>query len=701
MSDLYIFETCREINNLLNKNAETEARNSLIKLLDHHETNEIEYSPLVNHLIRETGLYPYIDVNTSDWQERVIFDAFKVDIGSEEPVTLHREQSAILKKLIDGESLAISAPTSFGKSFVIDSFISVCRPKNVVIVVPTIALTDEIRRRIYPKFGREYKIITTSETELSEKNIFVFPQERAIGYADKLDIIDLLVVDEFYKASKDHDADRAPSLVRAILKLGEKAKQKYFLAPNVSSLKSNPFTRNMEFIKLDFNTVFLEKHELYKNIKGDESKKSEALLEILGDNKKKTLIYAGTHSQINNVANLIASEHKQQASKLLESFARWLTVNYDKNWILVHLVSRGTGIHTGQLHRSLSQIQVKLFEVENGLSNIISTSSIIEGVNTSAENVVIWRNRIGNAKLKDFTYRNIIGRGGRMFKHFIGQIYILEEPPPETENQLILEFPEEILGDINESKFGDDLTEEQINYISDYKKDMHALMGQRQYEALINNNSFQSSDSNLIKDIAIEMKYRPESWNGLNFLNSENADNWDSSLYKLLNLQPGNWDIKYSKFVEFVKAISRNWTHSIPELLSELDELDITIEQFFNLERNVTFKLSALVSDVNVLHNQLIPDSSLDLSKFIFNISHAFLPSSVYQLEEFGLPRMISKKIHQAGLIDFTDLAMTLDKAIERLNSLGLVRILVEVKELSDFDHYLLKHFYEGIDIDR
>ena len=93
---------------------------------------------------------------------------------------------------------------------------------------------------------------------------------------------------------------------------------------------------------------------------------------------------------------------------------------------------------------------------------MISTSSIIEGVNTSAENVIIWKNRKGNAKLDDFTYKNIIGRSGRMFKHFIGKIYILEEPPLESNTQLDIPFPEEILGDLGDTKYESLLTKEQI-----------------------------------------------------------------------------------------------------------------------------------------------------------------------------------------------------------------------------------------------
>src|SRR5690606_41949144 len=108
-----IFETCHIINEFLLEHKEVQARNELIKLLDYHERNEIEYSPLVNHLIRETGLYPYLNTDTANWEDRFVYEAFKVDIGNEK-ATLHREQSSLLKRLVNGESIAVSAPTSFG-----------------------------------------------------------------------------------------------------------------------------------------------------------------------------------------------------------------------------------------------------------------------------------------------------------------------------------------------------------------------------------------------------------------------------------------------------------------------------------------------------------------------------------------------------------------------------------------------------------
>ena len=154
-----VFESCHQINELLVNNDENEARQELIKLLDFHKQNELDYSSLVNHLIRQTGLYPYLQIEQANWGERYVYELFKADVGFDEPITLHREQSLLLKKLVKGKNIAVSAPTSFGKSFVIDAFIKIKKPKNVVIIVPTIALTDETRRRIHKKFAHEYKIL--------------------------------------------------------------------------------------------------------------------------------------------------------------------------------------------------------------------------------------------------------------------------------------------------------------------------------------------------------------------------------------------------------------------------------------------------------------------------------------------------------------------------------------------------------------
>lgn len=694
-----IFETCRTINDYNGAGNHLLARDELIKLLDYHSRNKIPYSQLVNHLIRETGLYPYLHLDTSSWQDRYAYNAFRVDVGRKVE-TLHREQSSLLKRLLSGDNIAVSARTSFGKSFIIDAFIAIKKPSNVVIIVPTLALTDETRRRLYRKFSNEYKIITTSEVDLGEKNIFIFPQERAISYVDSLKSIDILIIDEFYKASVLFDKGRAPALLRAIMKLGGKAKQKYFLAPNISSIKDNAFTKDMAFQDMmDFHTVYLEKHELYKEIRGDEPKKSDALLSILRNSETKSLIYAGTYSQIEKVSNLLIANMSISSTPLLEYFIAWLTTNYDANWNLINLAKRRAGIHNGRLHRSLSQLQIRLFEEKEGFDKIISTSSIIEGVNTSAENVIVWRNRNGQSKLNDFTYRNIIGRGGRMFKHFVGQIYLLEAPPDEVATQLEIPIPDEILGEIEEGTYDAALTKNQVEKLISFKKEMSELLGPKQYATLLKSNVLQLSNSEVLRAVARDMKNNSAEWNGLAYLNSDDPQAWDRLLYKLISLEPGNWDTEYSKFVAFIKVLTGNWTKTIPQLLEELDEYDIDINTFFTLERGVTFKFSALANDANQLQ-KIILDNKYDISYFVSRLSHAFLPSVVFQLEEYGLPRMISKKLHSSGIIDFNSDQLTIHDVISSFVRIGKAEVFSRCS-WDPFEKYILNYFYQGISLEK
>jgi hypothetical protein len=691
-----VFSACTTINDLINSGLESAARSALIELLDWHLQNHVEYTPLVNNFTRILGLYPYLDTRTSRWEDAFVFETFTVDAGEALPVVLHREQSRVLRRLLEGESLALSAPTSFGKSFIIDSFVNLTSPKTVLIIVPTLALADETRRRLIRKFGSEYRVITSVESGDVEGNaIYIFPQERALSYVERIGTIDLLVVDEFYKASASYDRERSAALIRAILAFGPRAKQKYFLAPNIASLSANPFTEGMDFLKIDFNTVVLRSHPMYEAIGKDFHKKAAALLEVLRRRSEKTLVYVGTYSGISEVVSIVLDEMPRiEASMLLDDFEEWLIENYGGGWDLPAIVSRGFGIHNGQLHRPLSQIQVRVFEEDAGIHGLISTSSIIEGVNTCAQNVVLWKNKNGAQKLSDFEYRNIIGRSGRMFRHFIGQVYVLEKPPEETNVQLDLELQDSLLGlpDVQNSEYA--FSDKQWSGVESYNRELRKVSGVS-FDAL-RALKLQTSDSSLILRIATDLIENRNHWAGIAYLNSDSPEDWNYTLFKILELGGGVWDTSYTKFVNFIKLYSTNWRVGINELRNSLAEHDLGIEQMFKLERNLSYKFSALLGDLNTIGRALDPEA-VDVSSFVFKASNAFLPSVVYGLEEYGLPRMISRKIQNAGLLNLEDSELTLDGAI-----IELVRLRDEINYRGlpgglPFDKYILDYFYQGI----
>lgn len=695
MLNTEIFEECAQINVLIENSNKAEARSMVINLLDKLRRDGNGYTPLINHVIREVGLFPYIDPKTALWEDQVVVEAFKANVGDEAPVTLHSAQSHVLKRLLLGENIAISAPTSFGKSFIVDAFISIRQPENVVMIVPTIALTDETRRRIEHKFSHKYKIITTTDATIAERNIFIFPQERSFAYLDKLEKIDMLIVDEFYKASSMFDDDRSSSLLSAIIELGRISRQKYYLAPNIHKIADNVFTQGMQFMRLtDFKTVITKAAKIYEKRRNDENVdefKKNYLVNILQNNTSKTLVYAGSYNNINKVSTILADNLPYKETSLLRDFNDWVKVNYGDSFSLCQLSERGIGIHNGKMHRSLSQIQVKLFEYTEGLDTIISTSSIIEGVNTQAEQVIVWSNKNGSHKFDYFTYRNIIGRAGRMFKYFVGKVYLLEEPPIQENTTLTIDFPDEVAESLNSEDPGIEINQEQNNHIKEYEEFMMNALGAENFRQIRKLSIFKSCDPRILKSLIEKLKANPNWPRGYAALAATNTYNWREPVLDVVSLLGDNM----ARLIKIaIWKMPDNWTRSIAEVYSELS--DISYEDLFSAERYLSYNLCSTLSVINILKKSFDPTSP-DISLFIGRAANAFLPKLVYQLEEYGLPRMISRKIQDSGLINLEDDSVEISEIIKQFNNIGREKFIQGLNNLLPFDKFIINYFYDGI----
>lgn len=694
-----IFESCQRASGFLAQGQEKAARNTLILLLDYLSKSGDPYPELLNQMLREAGLYPYMQPSTSSWDQRFLISVFASQTGlsPKNKLTLHREQSRVLRLLLEGKSVSVSAPTSFGKSLIIDAFIAESKPNTVMIIVPTIALMDEMRRRLSRGFGSLYQIVTTTDATPKDRTIYVFPQERALSYVGKINNLDLLIIDEFYKISSTHDKERSSALYKAALKFSPLSRQRYFLSPNISRLHDNPITDGMQFVELlNFNTVYLREHNLHRGIKRDASKKFSALQEIFSGAPGNTLIYAGSYKEIDKISTWFRKVRPLNPSGLHFEFAKWLAANYSRDWHLPHLAARNVGVHNGRMHRCLSQLQVKLFELkEGGLDVLASTSSIIEGVNTSAQTVVVWNNKNGGRNLSSFSYKNIIGRGGRMFKHFVGDIYILEKPPEDKDTQLEIEFPESILGGLDAEKDKDFLSDGQVARIVHYDAEMEGLLGPERYRKVKSEGLLSDSDANFLLNLARSMKNQPSDWNGFSYLNSNRPGEWDATIYRVLRLKPGAWEGAHTDTVRFLHVLSQNWSLDMRSILQRASAIDVDVEKFFQLERVISYKLSSLISDANVLY-QCIIDDRVDVSPFATRLGHAFLPKLVYQLEEIGLPRVISRKIHKSKVFNMEASDIPFSTACRELSMIGVDRIS-EAIGASSFEKFILEYFVEGV----
>ena len=178
---------------------EPRVQSLLIRALEYRE-DFVAYYTLPNALLRETGLYPYADPNELSARDRLAFEFHRAEGKlADSGMVFHRVQAQVYWRLLEGENVILSAPTSFGKSAIIDAVIDSGKYRRIAIVVPTIALIDETRRRL-SRFSEKYKIVTHSSqpADLVRGTIYVLTQERVIERED-LDYLDLFVIDEFYK----------------------------------------------------------------------------------------------------------------------------------------------------------------------------------------------------------------------------------------------------------------------------------------------------------------------------------------------------------------------------------------------------------------------------------------------------------------------------------------------------------------------
>lgn len=407
-----------------------EPRELVIRALEHGDLFS-DLDGMLDSLVHRVGLFPYAAPDHLGAIERLGYEAHRpMDLTLDgRSIVFHRDQAAVYRDLMDGKSLVLSAPTSFGKSLVVDALIASGRYDLVVMIVPTIALVDETRRRLN-RFRSTHKIVTHPDQTLGEKSILVMTQERAIERND-ITRIDLLIIDEFYKLDppKDQDADRASALNHAFYKLRKISRQTYLLGPNIDGVEDEVEEKlGFTFRKTDFNTVVSEVHL----IKPRPSKKA-AFLKLVKGLREPTLIYCKSPKQANDVVRLLAESDITADSPSLHAVADWVAATYHPEWSLVSAMRRGVGLHHGRVPRALAQFMVANFD-DSKLRFLVCTSSLIEGVNTAAKNVIVYENRIGKPRLDYFTFRNIQGRAARMRRHFIGQVYVFDEPPEKTED---------------------------------------------------------------------------------------------------------------------------------------------------------------------------------------------------------------------------------------------------------------------------
>lgn len=589
-------------------------------------------------LARATGLWNYIDRDNAAVPDLILAEA--VTARELDDITLHREQIEALNVLLSGRNLILSAPTSFGKSVLIDALLTTGRYGRVAIVLPTIALMDEFRRRMTKRFGDAFQLVMHASEEVqSDRVIFLGTQERLINRAD-LGYLDLTVVDEFYKLDPSRLDDRSLTLNAAVYKLLGRSNQFFFLGPNIDGVRFKEGSRwRFEFLQTRYSTVAVDTFDLSHA----DDKQSRLIDEASRKENWPALVFISSPDKANRLAETITEQHTfSEDGRGLE---KWLINNVGRHNLLASSVAAGVGIHHGRIPRAIASHIVRLFNAKK-LPVLICTSTLIEGVNTAARSVLIFDKKIDRADYDFFTFSNIRGRAGRLGQHHVGQVFLFNEPPAqevmEVEPPLFADFddvPDELIVHLE----GEDVTERVDARVATLRENLNLDPADLKVAASIG-----LEDALALKqhtEAALRLGQRIQ-WNGRPKYDEILAVAELISKVKRLNAF-GVFSGKQLAY--YVIELAR--AGSLRSFLLNHDEgfkgADIGRDNIFKFLRACEYGLPQYFSVVELFVRNA--RGSADYAYFIGELSRWFRPEVLKNLDEEGVPVQISERFYQAG----------------------------------------------------
>ena len=436
-----LFKSVAELINSSDEHERTQGRNYLIRIIDTWDNIPTRYKTMWEDLIESVGFYPYISkykmhIHDLDARIRQAYHTSSYIHGK----YLHSEQKHLSDLIFSKRNVIVSAPTSFGKSLLIEEIIASGLYKNIVIIQPTLALLDETRIKL-KNYSQSYKVIVRTSQEFSKEkgNVFLLTAERVLEYQNMPEI-DLLIIDEFYKLSKQRNDNRANILNIAFLRLMKNPNCRfYLLGPNIDNI-SDGFKQkyNAEFFKTDYSLVYTEEENIYESVTLQRGGKvcDEDVFSVLDKIEDQSLIFCASPHAARKLAFTYCKHLNDIGKEKVDlPLKQWIEENLNVGWSLVSCLEQGIGIHDGSMPKHITTAMIKYFN-DRKLTFLFCTNTIIEGVNTSAKNVIYYDDKIGTRPVDYFDYSNIRGRAGRLMEHCVGKVINLRKPP-EKQNMIV------------------------------------------------------------------------------------------------------------------------------------------------------------------------------------------------------------------------------------------------------------------------
>lgn len=658
----------------------------LIEVLERWDSVNDLLRPIFIDLIESFGFYPYLNdekisnLNLSA-KYRNEFHKSNILIGGDERIRFHSEQKRAEEIISKKQNVILSAPTSFGKSLLIEEFISRKIYKNIIIIQPTLALIDETRKKL--RKYTDYNIVVNTKQELDESNIFILTSERVLELLPKISEIkiDFFVIDEFYKISNSKSDERVSQLNIAFYKIMQiNSPQLLLLTPNIDDISSDFLDKyNIKFITTDYSLV--NQNITHIEYSGDDSDKKDRLFDLLRTISEQTIVYVRSPKRAEELALEYISNIAKTDDRL--PIIRWIDENVSKEWNLKAILNHGVGIHNGQFPRHIVNSQLDYFN-QGKLNIIFATTSLIEGINTAAKNIVIFDMKKSNKKLSYFDFNNIKGRAGRMMQHYSGHIFYFDAPPIKTSENVDVPIIEqrnnlqsEVLINLEREDVKDNLKEKYNTIKSSISEELWTIFRENYYDVESQKRlyNYLIQKPNLLNEL---------SWNS-------SSPSYDTLLQTMKAISHGldNASNKSYKHVTLIaykisKDNIKNVIDSEVQYRSEkvrdkgLHEVynEVIFDVFKFMRTEAKFKIPKKLSVLQSIVNYILKDKIADYSLFIAKLENEGIGGLKSILLDYGVPSTAIKKIRTN--LDSVEIIDYIKSNLDSLNFTDYEREIIE-----------------------
>ena len=404
-----------------------------------NQTNE--YAPLYEISINK-GLFPvskFIEQKYIPKERRNFFtewnDSFleQYAVGS----IYQSEQQHMLVSFFENkkaDTVSVIAPTSYGKSELILSAVKDYAGKKICILTSTKALLIQTKKRvqsvskdIFPKIIVHPEMYNPNDRSC----LAVLTQERLLRIFKKDTNLafDCIIIDEAHEILEDNS--RSHTLANVII-VAQKRNPNVvfkFLTPFLEdgrNLKTRYTTYDIEGFKVS-EYIKTEKYFLYdiRNQKGlrlyDQflnkylpisttetlDFEKDVVREYSAD---KNIIYLNKPTDIEEFALALADTLPEVESELISTACKNIADYLQPQYHLLSCLQKGIIYHHGSVPDAIRIYIEDLYKKDPTIKYVITSSTLLSGVNLPAERMFILDNRRGRSNLSHDAFKNLVGR---------------------------------------------------------------------------------------------------------------------------------------------------------------------------------------------------------------------------------------------------------------------------------------------------